>query len=186
MNAVSAAHLEGLYADTDDPWNFRDSAYEQKKFAATLAALGRDAYVSALELGCGNGELSRHLAPLCASYTGVDAVEAAVAAARQAVPQGRFVQAFLPCVLPEGDYDLIVVSEILYFLDRTGLVALANQIAQRWPRAEILSVNWLGPSGNPLEGEEALGVFRQAMGPSTAMISVARTEHYRIDRLARS
>lgn len=180
--AVGRDHLEGLYANGDDPWGFRTSAYEQAKFAQTRAVLLRESYGSALELGCGNGELARHLAPLCARYTGLDAVETALAAARRAVPEGRFVQGYLPCELPDGEHDLIVLSEVLYFLDRPGLAAVGEQIARRWPGAEVLAVVWLGPSGNALQGEEALEAFAQAVAPTFGATAVARTSHYRIDR----
>jgi len=186
MTAVNSLQLEAIYAQNDDPWNFRTSPYERAKFSATREALFRDAYASALELGCGNGELARHLAPLCASYTGLDAVETALAAARRAVPQGSFVQGYLPCILPEGHHDLIIVSEVLYFLDKAGLVAVAAQIAERWPNAEIVAVNWLGQSGNALEGEEALHLFGQGLGCKRAGVPVSRTAHYRIDRFAGS
>ena len=32
---VGLDHLQGLYAETSDPWGFEHSAYEQAKFAAT-------------------------------------------------------------------------------------------------------------------------------------------------------
>jgi SAM-dependent methyltransferase len=181
MKAVDPQQLEALYARGDDPWEFRTSPYERAKFRATCAALLCPAYSSVLELGCGNGELARRLASRSARYTGLDAVETALAAARKAVPNGRFVQDYLPCDLPGGDHDLIVVSEVLYFLDTPGLAALAWQIARRWPQAEIVAVNWLGPSGNALQGEQALAAFAERL---SAHISspVVRTERYRIDR----
>jgi len=162
MTAVPRDHLETIYADGDDPWGFRTSAYEQAKFRATRAALGRPSYASALEIGCGNGELARHIAPICDQYTGVDAVETALQAARRTVPGGRFEQLFLPAPLPGGPHDLILLSAILYFLDPEGIRALAAQINDRWPGAELLCVTWLGPSGNPLQGVDALNLFRGA------------------------
>lgn len=181
-SAVGLDHLDALYAEGDDPWGFRTSAYEQAKFAATRAALSRPAYDSALEPGCGNGELARHIAPLCRRYTGIDAVETALEAARRAVPQGRFVQGFLPCAFPPGDYDLVLLSEVLYFLDRPGLDALAREIAARCPAAEVLAVTWLGPSGNPLQGGEALEAFAAAMAPAFCRIPVLCQPRFRIDR----
>ena len=37
------------------------------------------------------------------------------------------------------DYDLILLSEVLYFLDRPGLAAVAQEIAARCPAAEVLA-----------------------------------------------
>ncbi|RYI11878.1 MAG: class I SAM-dependent methyltransferase [Acetobacteraceae bacterium] len=182
MTAVPPSRLQEIYGQGDDPWAFRTSDYEQGKFRATVAALAKPRYDSALEVGCGNGELARHLAPRCGRFIGVDAVETALNAARRAVPSGRFFQGYLPCPLPEGPHELIVLSEILYFLDAAGLRSLAAQIAERWPGAEVLSVNWLGRSGNPLEGLEALGIFQDAMEPAFRPQMVLQTEQYRIDR----
>ena len=180
MNAVERTTLDALYADTDDPWNFRTSDYEQAKYDATVAALPGPHFRHILEIGCGNGELARHLSARCDAYTGLDAVEVALEAARRAVPEGRFIQAYLPCDLPDGAYDLLVLSEILYFLDGPGLGSLATQINARWPDAAILCVTWLGPSGNPLQGAEALHLFGAATERGT---SCAREDpNYRIDR----
>ena len=178
---VCQDHLNALYADTADPWNFAQSDYEQAKFAATRAALSRPRYASAFELGCGNGQLARHLAPLCDTYTGMDAVEIAVETARRALQQARFIQGYYPCPLPKDDFDLLILSEILYFLDPPSLRRLADDIAASWPRAEVICVTYLGETGHELQGREALEIFTAALethvfGPA------ARAEGYRIDR----
>lgn len=182
MTAVPHGRLNEIYGQGDDPWGFRTSAYEQAKFRSTVDALARPHYRSGLEVGCGNGELARHIAPRCDTYTGVDAVGTALEAARRAVPNGHFVQAYLPCPLPDGAHELIVLSEVLYFLDAPGLRSLADQIAERWPKAEVLSVNWLGQSGNPLQGLEAFGIFSAAMAPAFQSRVISQIEKYRIDR----
>lgn len=179
MSAVTPEKLREIYAVGDDPWGFRTSEYEQAKFRATRASLPRSFYASALEIGCGNGELARHISPVCGRYTGIDAVEKAIEAARRAVPTGRFYRSFLPGALPEGSYDLILLSEILYFLDADGLSSLAGQIADRGAGADIVCVTWLGPTGNPLSGLEALEIFTSATGREFSR--VAETGDYRID-----
>jgi SAM-dependent methyltransferase len=156
---VGMEHLETLYARGDDPWDFRGSDYERARFDAILATLPRPRFGEVLEIGCGNGELARRIVARCEAYTGLDAVGAALVAARVAVPEGRFVRDFLPCRLPEGDFDLILLSEILYFLDPDGITDLALQIDARWPEADVVCVNYRGPSGNLLEGEAALALF---------------------------
>lgn len=181
MTGVSISHLHGLYAATDDPWNFVASPYEQEKFRATRSALSRTRYRAAFELGCGNGQLARHLAGAVAHYTGMDAVETALKAARKTLPAGTFVKGYYPCALPEESFDLVVLSEILYFLDHATLRLLAADIAARWPAAEILCVTYLGPSGNALQGDEALSAFIPAL-QTHRFTPLARTDSYRIDR----
>jgi SAM-dependent methyltransferase len=175
--AVSRAHLDQLYAGGDDPWAFRTSPYEAARFRATRAALPRPRYAHALEIGCGNGELARRIAPQCDAYTGVDAAATALSSARAALPRGRFVQAFLPCVLPGGAYDLILLSEILYFLDEPTLRDLAWQIDRRWPDADVVAVTWLGPSGNPIEGAAALACFAAETGRARVQAAPGDPRH---------
>ena len=177
--SVAQKQLEAIYAHSDDPWDFRSSPYEQSKFEATLAALPRARYASALELGCGNGELARRIASRCDAYLGLDAVETAIAAARAALPSGRFVRAFLPCDLPDRPHDLILLSEILYFLDADGIDATMEQIDRRWPSADVVCVTWRGPSGNPLEGEAAVALAIAATERATRPVRLE--PRYRID-----
>lgn len=179
--AVGRDHLHALYAANPDPWDFKHSDYEQAKFAATRAALSRPRYSSALELGCGNGQLAWHLVTLCERYTGMDAVAIAIEAARQAVPEACLIHDFYPCPLPEEDFDLLILSEILYFLDRGDLLKLAADIAASWPRAEVLCVTWLGETDHDLQGEEALETFTAAL-VTHEFDCLARTDGYRIDR----
>ena len=159
-------HLLGLYAGTDDPWGFRTSDYEVRRLATVARALPRARYASALELGCGNGELARRIAPHCDAYTGLDAVPAALDAARAAVPAGRFVEAFLPCDLPTapdgGAHDLVLLSEVLYFLARKTVRDLAARIDRTWPAADVVTATWRGPTGHALGGEEAFAIFADA------------------------
>ncbi|MBR9841455.1 MAG: methyltransferase domain-containing protein [Rhodobacteraceae bacterium] len=178
---VGRDHLHALYADTSDPWDFEHSGYEQAKFAATRAALTRPRYASAFELGCGNGQLAQHLVDICDRYTGMDAVAIAIEAARRAVPDATFILDFYPCPLPRGDFDLLILSEILYFLDEGSLRKLALDIASAWPKAEVLCVSWLGETDHDLQGEEALAIFTAALDIHE-FDCVAQTDGYRIDR----
>ncbi|CAM4129599.1 SAM-dependent methyltransferase [Palleronia rufa] len=182
MRAADLAHLEGLYAGTDDPWNFRTAPYEAERLDAVARALPRPRYAAALELGCGNGELARRVAPRCDTYTGLDAVPTALAVARRAVPKGRFAQGFLPCALPpapsQAGYDLVLLSEVLYFLDADGVAEIAARIDRGHPDADVVTVTWRGPTGHALDGEGALAAFMRA---TTRSWRTARlTEGYRI------
>lgn len=181
MTGVGINHLDALYADTSDPWDFEHSGYEQAKFLATRNALSKPQYDSVFEFGCGNGQLARHLIACADRYTGIDAVDKALEAAREAVPAGHFVQGYYPCPLPSNDFDLIILSEILYFLDTTSISRLADDITTRWPTAEVICVTWLGPSGNPMQGQEALSAFVEALDTHN-FASIAQSPDYRIDR----
>ena len=163
MTPASLQHLNKLYASTDDPWCHRTSPYEQRKYELAISALGESRYEHILELGCGNGEFARRLSCLSESYTGFDAVDRALLEAKKAVPHGEFFQGFYPCKLPAGDYDLIVVSEFLYFLDKTTIKHLADTILKRWRMSDILVVNYRGETGHVLDGDGAGEIFRHEM-----------------------
>ena len=175
-------HLHQLYAHTDDPWGFDDSLYEQGKFIATRNALTKDRYRAALEIGCGNGALARHLAPQCARYTGIDAVDRAVVAARTKVPGGAFLVGCYPCPLPPDDFDLVILSEFLYFLTPGEIAHLGRDIADCATRAEIICITYLGDTEQTLQGADALDLFRAGMRGLINLEPVINTGLYRIDR----
>lgn len=180
--SATLKHLHRLYAATDDPWQFDTSPYEQCRFVATRDALEQRRYAAALEIGCGNGALARHLALFCARYVGMDAVGRAVDAAREKVPQGQFVVGTYPCALPQGPFDLVILSEFLYFLTPDSIAQLCGDVAQIAPRAEILCITYLGDTEQILQGVDALDLFRFGMQRHLKLEPVVNTGRFRIDR----
>ena len=184
-----AAYFDRIYAASDDPWHFRSSPYEREKYAATLAALPSRQFGAGLEIGCSIGELTRLLAQRCDTICGLDiaASPLAVAHARCAdLPHVSFIRANVPQDWPSGRYDLIVLSEVLYFLshdDRDAVARLACHALTR--NGVVLLVNWLGNADNPSSGDEAAEGFVAATVPDLRVDLLQRQESYRIDRLRR-
>lgn len=128
-----ADHLERLYRKRDDPWDYASSSYEAAKYAATLAALRRHRYAFALEAGCSIGVLGARLAPRCDRLLAVDRIDWAVtqAAARLAPhTEARAMRATLPGDWPPGGYDLILLSELIYYLTAHEINAMACCVAR--------------------------------------------------------
>lgn len=115
------AHFEALYAADEDPWAVRAAWYERRKRAVLLASLGKERYRNAFEPGCGNGEMSAHLAPRCARLLACDGAASAVAAARRRMEGAhldavRIEQRTLPAQWPRDEsFDLVVISELAYY-----------------------------------------------------------------------
>ena len=151
-------HLAALYAADRDPWGHDTRPYEQAKHRRTLAAIGAGPFRSAVEVGCGIGPLTARLAPLCEQLTALECIPAAIAEARSRVPHPNvtFVEAAAPTGLPAGRFDLVLMSEVLYFLEADEVDATARWIVGcAAPDCRVVSVNWTGPTGHALSGCEA-------------------------------
>ena len=135
-----------LYA-CGDPWA-ADSWYERRKRAVVLASLPRERYRSGFEPGCGAGELTSGLVERCDRLHASDPVPEAVARARAAVaarPGLRIEEAALPDGVPPGPLDLVVFSEVLYYLDTaTAAGTLDRTLAASVPGADVVAVHWRG------------------------------------------
>ena len=125
--------LERLHRSQADPWGVDTRWYERRKRALTLAVLPRARYARALELGCSVGVLTADLAARCDAVVGVDASLAAVDAARErlaALPHVAVQRTEVPQEWPHGRFDLVVVSEMAYFLSPAGLDHLAHRVRE--------------------------------------------------------
>ena len=202
MNAprrsLGPTHFKRLYDANADPWQFRASAYEQAKYRRTIEALENRSFISAFEAGCSIGVMTRMLAPRCAALLAVDIVEQPLTPARAVcvdLPWVRFKRMQVPGEWPDETFDLIVLSEVLYFLSPTDIAAVADRVAGSLvPNGVVLLVNWRGRSEDPCTGDEATRVFmRQTRGwlePRTHLhgdaLDNGRQVGYRLDLLVRS
>ena len=115
-----AATFDALFTGDPDPWNFETSGYEAAKRRATVACLGDRTFARALEVGCATGALTAELAERCETLIGIDVSQAALDIAKHRLadrPGVNLSRLEVPAAWPEGTFDLIVFSEVLYFLD---------------------------------------------------------------------
>lgn len=141
-----AREFTAMFAASDDPWRFRERWYEQRKRALTLACLPHRRYASAYEPGCANGELSAALAPRCDRLLVSDGADAAVALATHRLadqPHARAFRAWLPDDWPAEDFDLIVFSEVGYYLDGSDLDRLLDRMRRSLtPAGVLVACHW--------------------------------------------
>jgi LmbE family N-acetylglucosaminyl deacetylase len=133
-----------LYAAQADPWNTGDSWYERRKRHVLLAALPREHYRHAVEPACGVGALTADLAERADRVSAFDAVAEAVAATRQReLPGVTASQALLPEGFPSETVDLVVLSEILYYLSDEDLgKTVDNAITGLAPGGDLVLLHW--------------------------------------------
>lgn len=154
------AYFDAMFATDDDPWRFKSRWYEARKRALTLAALPARHYVNAFEPGCANGELSATLAERCDRLLAMDGAERAVALAIERLAGLRHVtvsQGWMPQAWPAGErFDLIVISELGYFLTPAALDALAQRTRDALlPGGTVLACHWRRAiEGCELAGDE--------------------------------
>jgi len=182
---LNADYFDALYRERPDPWSFETSAYEANKYAATLAALGGRRYARGLEVGCSIGVLTRCLSTAVDHLIAIDisAVPLEAAARRNRdLSNIRFEVGALPHALPDGRFDLIVLSEVLYYLSAADLDTAALAVLRALsPCGDVLMVHWLGETGYPLTGDEAADRFIARAGPRLTIGRQERTPQYRLD-----
>lgn len=183
--SIAPGWFEDLYRRDADPWSFETSRYEAEKYAHTLASLPPGPVASALEVGCSIGVLTAMLAPRCDRLLAVDVSETALAAARArcaALPQVRFERRVLPAGFPPGRFDLVLLSEVVYYWDRADVALLATKLAAATaPGAHLLLVHYTDPTDYPLSGDDAVAALRAALGGQVAEVRAERRPRYRLD-----
>lgn len=185
-------YFEQMYAADPDPWGFQTRWYEQRKYALTLAALTRRHYGSVFEPGCSIGVLSAQLAQRCDRLLSCDLVGSAVTQAstrlealdgEHATTEVRQWDAHDPW--PAGEFDLVVVSEMLYYLEADDAATFMRSALDHLAEdGEVLLVHWRQRVPEyPLTGDEA-----HEIACSTAGLSVVghyEDDDLRLDVLAR-
>jgi cyclopropane fatty-acyl-phospholipid synthase-like methyltransferase len=181
-------HFARLYQSNPDPWGFCTDPYEQAKYRHTIEILHGSRFASALEVGCSIGVLTNLLAPQCDTLLALDIVDQPLETAAKrcaAQPWVHFQRMQVPAEWPDRRFDLILLSEVLYFLTPSDIDQCARQVkASLLPNAKILLVNWLGQSDDPCSGDQAAEQFITATEGTLAMQLQERRPRYRLDLLA--
>jgi predicted O-methyltransferase YrrM len=161
------AYFDRMYAGSDDPWRLSTRWYEQRKYAITLALLPDRRYRHAFEPGCSIGTLTAQLARRCDHVTAVDVADAAVRSAdarlRRAGCRDRVTlsRSSLDSAWPPGPFDLVVLSEVAYYLDADALAAVLRRECPRLQAgAKVVAAHWRHAVADyPLTGDAAHAVI---------------------------
>jgi trans-aconitate methyltransferase len=185
--SLDPSYFESVYAADLDPWKFASSAYESNKYALTLEALPMSRYASGFEIGCSIGVLTRQLALRCDALLAIDAASAPLVEARRrcsALPNVRFEQMFVPTDWPSERFDLIVLSEVVYYLSAEDVDRLVARVATALiPQGTVILVHWTGETNYPLTGDQAADLFIDRIDQAAKVIRHDRREAFRLDVL---
>ncbi|MGK9147425.1 bifunctional PIG-L family deacetylase/class I SAM-dependent methyltransferase [Plantibacter flavus] len=137
--------FDAHYREHPDGWDF-GSWYEERKREVLLAALPRRRYGSVLEIGCATGVLAGRLSERSDDVLGVDIAEAPLAVARLAVPTARFERLTVPEEWPTGRFDLVVLSEVGYYLSVADLDGVIDRVlASLADGGSVVACHWRHP-----------------------------------------
>lgn len=189
----SESYFDALYQDNTDPWQYQTRWYEKRKRDLCLAVLPQAKYGRAIELGCGNGVFSELLAQRCQSLLSIDGNKQAVQLAQQRLANLshiRVIQGVIPNVLFTIDsalsdkpstlsppFDLIVISEILYYLSAVDIDTVTAWIGQNLAAGgTLLCCHWrYDIEGFQMNGEKVHQRLYQAFNTTEPADSNALT-----------
>jgi SAM-dependent methyltransferase len=143
---LPGSYFDDMYEANPDPWGFADRWYEERKRAITLAVLPERRYASAYEPGCSVGVLTLGLAERCDSLLASDVSPIALREAEVRLAghdHVRFEQRCLPDEWPTGQFDLVVLSEILYYFNDADLREVVTRASTAVaPGGTLVSIHW--------------------------------------------
>ena len=125
--------FERLYLEKSDPWEMRSSAYERGKYKRTLDRIleTRRGSERVLEIGCSIGSFTRQLAQYFRKVVAIDFSDEGIArAAEYCRNMGniRFIRSELQSLKVDAVFDVIVCSEILYYIDKRHAAVVCAQL----------------------------------------------------------
>ena len=182
--------FDTLFQLARDPWQYT-SPYETWKYGQELKLLPPAPISQALELGCAEGIFTVQLAPYVDQLVAADISSIAIARATQRCvleqcENVQFIQFDLTQdQLPAERFDLIVCSEILYYVGNQAMLQkVANKLARSLkPNGYLITSNdYRVKSSNTTKksgifGAEVIGAVLSETAP-LQLVKVIRTPSY--------
>lgn len=169
MTRLPDDYFEEMYAASSDPWRLADRWYEERKYAITMAVLPHPRYRHAFEPGCSVGVLTSLLVDRCDQVTAWDVAQGALDATRErAAGRGNLMlsRSSIDLEWPTADVDLVVLSEVAYYLSAGALrETLDRECARLAPGTTIVCAHWRHRVDDyPLTGDEATELVNATVG----------------------
>jgi predicted TPR repeat methyltransferase len=160
MSRLPDEYFDAVYASSADPWRLAERWYEERKYAITMAMLPDRRYRHAFEPGCSVGVLTEKLIDRCDRVTSCDVSQAALDATRDRVGERGGLELrrlSLDADWPAEAFDLVVVSEVAYYLVVDTLRGfLARDCARLAAGTTVVAAHWRHAVDDyPLSGDLA-------------------------------
>jgi len=171
MTSLDQDYFEKIYAAGDDPWGFETAWYERRKQALTMALLPKDRYQRVFEPGCASGELTKMVSARADQVVALEMMPRIAARATQRLsdlPNVEVRTGAIPDGWPDLRFDLVLLSEVVYYLDLSDLARLAKLIDQTLlPGGDVVAVHYLGETDYPLKGSQVNCLLQEHLGYKT-------------------
>ena len=143
---TSDQYFEETWANGDDPWEHATRWYERRKYGLTVAALPRLRYARSFEPGCGTGVLTEMLAVRSDEHIAMERHPRGAKATAERCAHLDHVHAEvgrIPDDWPSGPFDLIILSEVLYYLDQPAIAqTMARCRRSLTPNGHVVAVHY--------------------------------------------
>ncbi|WP_245444686.1 nodulation methyltransferase NodS [Microvirga sp. KLBC 81] len=156
----------------DDPWRLDGNPFERERHAQLLRlSVSQGLITNALEVGCATGAFTERLAPYCRQLTVIDVMPRAIARTRGRMkepPHINWIVSDIQLFSSDELFDLIVVAEVLYYLDDVAEMRAAIRNVMRL----------LAPGGHLIFGSARDSVCRRwghAAGAETGIVILTET-----------
>ena len=147
------------FFDEGDPFGFDVHPEEQLKFDRTLEVCGEGPLGRVLELGCAVGTFTEVIAPRASDVLALDVSQSAVDQVLRRLSghdNVRAVAMSIPDEFPDETFDLVVASDVLYYLPVPVLQRCVDRIEESLaPGGAFVSVHYVPRMGSVLNGDEA-------------------------------
>lgn len=153
-----------------DPWELETSNWEHERYTRLLAMLDKPRYGRVLEIGCGAGTFTRHLAERADKMLALDVSSEAIARANLAQSDLKHVEFRVGNIMDHNfredePWDLIVMSETIYFLGWLYSFFDVSWLASEMfdatrPGGETLLANTQFETGEPLLRTSIIRTYR--------------------------
>jgi SAM-dependent methyltransferase len=189
-DSLPASYFDKFYSKDPDPWKYETREYELNKYAATIAALPKERYRSAFEIGGSIGVLTEKLQKRCDSLLSVDMSQLAQDRAKercQHLSNVKFQIMRVPEQYPDEIFDLTLVSEVGYYWSWKDLKKSQQCILEHLePGGHLLLVHWTPYwRDHPLSGDEVHNSFFELVPNQLRHLKGQREEEYRLDLFER-
>lgn len=151
------ADFDRLYRLSADPFGIESYPYEQKKIQRVVDQIATQRFNHILDIGCGTGSLSRRIAPFADTVTAIDySPQAITRAAQYDNPSNIRYTCVNLVTFSYETYDLILCSEVLYYLPTLDLLSFVEIVKQQ-AGCTLISIGKIGePVDEILETHFAL------------------------------